>query len=125
MKKLVSAILFVVILVVMSVCYAENNVALYTDKLANSTWIIALTQSGNGIGSKISFRPKVELKGEPSHQNYETAFNIPIITGDETGAVYLLYAGNSFDINGTITFTKDEDIMVITGKTLAVLKKIQ
>ncbi len=113
MKKLIS-ILFVImfsitlITAMTSVCLAENNTSLYIEKLAGTTWKIIRNESNKDArGETITFEKDLEIGVEPFDY-----LNKSIISGDETGAVYLSYSG-TFSIQGKITFTQDEKTMII------------
>ena len=110
MKKLLSIILVLVLLIITSVCYAENNVALYEEKLKGTSWLILKSPSSGTYDKTITFIDTTTITDVNSKYKLN---DIPLLTGDETGEVYLTIIGSTYDVCGRITLTADERFMIL------------
>ena len=108
MKKILSVMIVLVLLIMTGVCYAENNVALYEEKLKGTSWKVI-----NSPGSKANDKIITFTDEKKEINDIMDIVDVPYLTGDETGEVDLTVVGMNYHIWGRITLSADETFMIL------------
>lgn len=108
MKKAVALILtLVVVFSIYSVCFAESAVEKYTKLLTDYTWNLK------------TFGGTSQARYFPGFNLYMKSVHLPssdiVVTGDESGAVYIIYHQSDYSNTaiGQITFSADYNTMMV------------
>ncbi len=108
MKRIIALVLTLIVLgSLCSVAFAESSVEKYTRLLTNYSWTLK------------SYHGTTQKNYSPDFNYYLKTIHLPnryiIVTGDETGAVYITYYESDYKTTaiGKMTFNSDYTVMMI------------